>query len=56
MHNARNMSKVKTLRERLLKVKGFKLQRKNDTRLSDDEKKDEGLYKELKAWKPASRS
>ena len=41
MHNARNMRKVKTLRECLLKVKGVKLQRQNDTRLSDDENKDE---------------
>ena len=56
MHNARNMSKVKTLGERLLKVKGVKLQRQNDTRLSDSENKNEGLYKELKAWKLASRS
>ena len=56
MHNARNMSKVKTLREHLLKVKGGKLQRKNDTRLRDDENKDEGLYNELKSWKPASGS
>ena len=56
MHNARNMSRIKTLGERLLKVKGVKLQRKIDTRLSDDENKDEGLYNELKAWKPASGS
>ena len=56
MHNARNMSKVKALRERFLKVKGVKLQRQNDTRLSDDENKDEGLYNELKAWKSASGS
>ena len=56
MHNARNMRKVKTLRERLLKVKGVKLQRKNDTRLSHDENKDEGLYNELKEWKLASGS
>ena len=49
MHNARNMSKIKTLGECLLKVKGVKLQRKNDTRLNDDnENKDEGLYNELK--------
>ena len=53
MHNARNMSKIKALRESLLNVKGVKLQRQNDTRLSDDENKDEGLYNELKAWKPA---
>ena len=44
MHNSRNKSKVKTLRECLLKVKGIKLQRKNDTRLSNDENQDEGLY------------
>ena len=56
MNNERNMSKVKTLRERILKVKGVKLQRQNDTRLSDDENKYEGLYNELKAWKPASGS
>ena len=54
MHNARNMSKIKKLRERLLKVKSVKLQRKNDTRISNDENKDEGLYNELKSWKPAS--
>ena len=53
MHNARNMSKVKTLGERVLKVKGVKLQRKNDTRISDDENKDKGLYNELKVWKLA---
>ena len=47
MHNARNMSRIKTLGECLLKVKGFKSQRKNDTRLSDDESKYEGLYNEL---------
>ena len=56
MHNARKMSKIKTLGECLLKVKGVKLQRENDTRLSDDENKDEGLYNGLKAWKPASGS
>ena len=49
MHNARKVSKIRTLQERLLKVKGVKLQRQNDTRLSDDENKDEGLYNELKA-------
>ena len=49
MDNARNMRKIKTLREFLLREKGFKLQRKNDTRLSDDENKDEGLYDDLKA-------
>ena len=56
MHNARNMSKIKTLREHLLKVKGVNLQRKNDTSLSNDENKYEGLYNELKAWKLASGS
>ena len=56
MHNARKVSKIRTLGERLLGVKGVKLQRQNDTRLSDDEKKDEGLYKELKAWNLASGS
>ena len=56
MHNARNMSRIKTLEERLLKVKGVKLQRQNDTRLSDDENKDEGLYNKLKVWNPASGS
>ena len=56
MHNARKASNIRTLRELLLKVKGVKLQRKNDTRLSDDENKDEGLYNELKVWKPASGS
>ena len=50
MHNARNKSKVKTLGEHLLKVKSVKLQRQNDTRLSDDENKDEGLYNKLKVW------
>ena len=52
MHNAKKVSRIKTLRERLLKVKDFKLRRQNDTRLSDDENKDEGLYNKLKAWKP----
>ena len=56
MHNARNMIRIKTLMERLLKVKGVKFQRKNDTWLSDDENKYEGLYNELKAWKPTSGS
>ena len=57
VHNARKVSKIRTLGEHLLKVKGVKLQRKNDTRLNDDdENKDEGLYNELKAWKPASGS
>ena len=53
MHNARKASKIRTLRERLLKVKGVKFQRKNGTRLSNDESENEGLYNELKAWKPA---
>ena len=56
MHNARNMRMIKTLKERLLKVKGVKLQRQHDTRLSNDQRKDEGLYNELKAWKPTSSS
>ena len=56
MHNVRNMSRIKTLGECLLKVKGVKLKIQNDTRLSDNENKDEGLYNELKAWKPASGS
>ena len=56
MHNARNISRIKTLKEHILKVKGVKLQRQNDTRLSNDENKDEGLYNELKAWKLTSRS
>ena len=33
MHNAIKVSKIRTLGERLLKVKGVKLQRRNDTRL-----------------------
>ena len=56
MHNARKVSKIRTLGERLLGVKGVKLQRKNDTRLNDDENKYEGLYNEIKVWKPASGS
>ena len=56
MHNARKVNKIRTLGEHLLRVKGVKLQRKNDTRLSDNENKDEGLYNELKAWKTASGS
>ena len=56
MHNARKVSKIRTLVEHLLRVKGVKLQRQNDTRLSDDENKDEGLYNKLKAWKLASGS
>ena len=52
-HNARNMINIKGLGECLLKVKGVKLQRQNDTRLSSDENKDEGLYNKLKVWKPA---
>ena len=53
MDNARKSGKIKTLGEHLLWVKGVKLQRQNDTRLSSDENKDEGLYNELKVWKPA---
>ena len=56
MHNANNMSKIKTIGELLLKVKGVKLQRQNDTRLSDDERKYEGLYNQLKAWNLTSGS
>ena len=56
MHNARNMNRIKIVGECLLKVKGVRLQRKKDTRLSYDESKDEGLYNEPKAWKPASGS
>ena len=56
MHNARKVSNIKTLEECLLKVKGVKFQRQNDTRLSGDENKDEGLYNELKAWKLTSGS
>ena len=56
MHNARKVSKIRTLRERLLKVKGVKLQRKNGTKLRDGESRDEGLYNELKMWKPISCS
>ena len=48
MHNARKVSKIRTLGERLLKVKGVKFQRHNDTRLSGNKNKDEGLYSELK--------
>ena len=48
MHKSRNMRRIKSLREHLLKEKGVKLQRKNGTRLSDDENRDEGLYNELK--------
>ena len=56
MHNARKVSKIRTLGEHLLTVKGVNFQRQNDTRLSDNEKKDEGLYNELKACKPTSGS
>ena len=56
MHNARKVRNIRTLGEHLLNIKGVKLQRKNDTRLSDNENKDEGLYNELKAWKPTSGS
>ena len=42
MHNARKVSRIRTPGERLFRVKHVKLQRKNDTRLSDDESKDEG--------------
>ena len=56
MHNTRNMSKIRTLGECILKVKGVKLQNQNDTRLSNDKNKDEGLYNELKVWKLESVS
>ena len=56
MHNARKVNKIRTLGDNLLQVKGVKLQRKDDTSLSDDENKDEGLYNELKAWKLTSGS
>ena len=56
MHNERKASKIRTLKECLLKEHGVKLQRQNGTRLSNDENRDEGLYNELKAWKPASGS
>ena len=49
MHNTRKASKIKTLGECLLHVKVVKLQRKNDTRLNNDDNKDEGLYNELKS-------
>ena len=52
MHDARKVSNIRTLRECLLRVKGVKLQRQNDTMLSNEENKDEGLYNELKAWNP----
>ena len=53
MHNGRNMSKITTLGERLLKERGVKLLSKNGTRMSDDESIDEGLYNDLKVWNPA---
>ena len=56
MHNARKASKIRTLGEGLLGVKGVKLQRQNDTRLGGNENKDEVLYNELKVWKPTSGS
>ena len=56
MHNARKSSKISTIGECPLKVQGVKLQRPNDTRLRDNENKDEGLYNEIKAWKPTSGS
>ena len=56
MHNARKASKIRTLGERLLKVKGVKMQRQNDTRLRNNENKYEGLDNELKAWKLTSGS
>ena len=56
MHNARNMRKIRTLEGCLHKVKGVKLYWKNGIELSDGQSRDEGLYNELKAWKPASGS
>ena len=56
MHNARNMSKIKTLGERLLKVKGVKFQMQNVTKLSNGERRVQGLYNELKSWNLASAS
>ena len=56
MHNARKANKIRTLEEHLLKEKCVKLQMQNDTRLSDDENINEGLYNDLKAWKPGSGS
>ena len=55
-HSARNTGKIRTLRECILQVKDVKLQWKNGTKLSDNERKDAGLYNELKAWKPSSGS
>ena len=49
MHNVTKVRKIRTLGERLLKVKGVKLQMQNDTRLSNDENKDERFYNEIKA-------
>ena len=43
MHNRRKESNINTLGECLLNVKGVKFQKKNDTRLIDDENKDEDL-------------
>ena len=48
MHNARKVSKIKTLGECLLKVKGVNMQSKYCTRVSNDEKINEGLYNKLK--------
>ena len=56
IHNEMKVSKIRTLKECPLRVKGIKLQRQNDTNLSNDENKDEGLYNELKAWKLTSGS
>ena len=50
------MSRIRTLREHLLKVKVVKLQIQNGTKLSDGESKYEGLYNEIKAWNPTSGS
>ena len=56
MHNARNMRNIKTLEESIIMVKGVNLQRKNGTRHSDSESRDEGLCNELKVWKTTSIS
>ena len=55
-HNAGDMNKIRTLGERLLQVKGLKLQQHDDTRISNDESTNEGLYNEMRAWKSVSCS
>ena len=56
MHNARNMNRIKTLEVRLLKEKGVNLKRQDDIKLSDGERRDEGLFNELRAWNPTPGS